>query len=193
MESRNNQKGSAAQITLVIVLVVALLGALGYIFWQKVSTSKDTAQNTVETNKSEPTTVEEAAVNASFTTDELSFEYPKTGWNAVYGQVDAVAEITSEDYTPSVAVGPETGSVLFINHTSGGTKVPEAFGVKNVKETTIDGNKAYTYDVEYEVYSQQAIFTANNTDYLVIMQTAKAPTDSDREVFNLVLSTLAIK
>lgn len=190
----NKQKGSAHVIA-IVVLVIALLGALGFIFWQNFINKpaaktevKQSSKSTADTTKSTPVKTN----NAKFDSDELTFEYPKTSWNELHGLPDAVAEIQSDDYKHSMGMGLDSGATIYIGHTGQAT-VPQGFGTKDVQEITVDGHKGYKYELDYEGYRLQAFFTASGTTYLVTMETATAPTDSDKKVYDLVLSTLHIK
>mgnify|MGYP000954246530 CR=1 FL=1 len=73
------QQGSAAAV-IVIVVVIALLGVLGYVFWDrlgKVSPSRSDKQADQSLVSGSSNTLEEAAFDKSFGI-KLSFKYPKT-------------------------------------------------------------------------------------------------------------------
>ncbi len=65
---RSTQQGSA-HVVIVVVLVIALLGALGYIFYQNLAGKKDQARQSVGSNQQSPssTTDKTGTVDASNT------------------------------------------------------------------------------------------------------------------------------
>jgi hypothetical protein len=60
MKSRTSQQGSTARIVIVVILVVALLGALGYIFWQNFVQKDQVMQgNTSQLVEQKPTDMQD--------------------------------------------------------------------------------------------------------------------------------------
>lgn len=96
----NSQKGSA-HVIIIIVLVVALLGTLGFVFWQNFGkeTTNQTAKNSTSTNmaSTKPATSQAFKYEGShqYNVAAFSFQYP-LGWTA---------KITSGQ-NPGGATGP---------------------------------------------------------------------------------------
>ena len=95
MKSRTNEQGSALHIVIVIVLVVALLGALGFIFYQNF------IQQSSSTNKTVPDTTQQTedeqdveiykGMRVSAVSGEYSIKIPN-GW-AVTRNTDDTSNI----------------------------------------------------------------------------------------------------
>lgn len=195
MKSNNKQVGSA-HVVIIIILVIAVIGLLGFVFWQNfiskktVAQTNDQTQNTqVETTKNTPSA---ESANAISDTNELTFEYPKSGWKEIKGMPDAIVEIDTNDYVHNQGMGLAAGSSIVIGHTTQ-QEVPQGMGEKDIQSIEIDKNKGYKYEMDYEGYRLQAFFTAKNITYLITMETTTTPTDNEKQVFDLVLSTLHIK
>lgn len=193
----NHQKGSAHAI-IVIGLVILLAGALGFIFWQNFLQKDDAEGEEVAVSKKQeapaPKDTVAKVTNQVFTSDEMTFEYPATGWKVKKSDFGSEsARIETENYTPSIGMGLDAGADLIVTP-SDQKEVPQGLNAKNVEEIEVDGSKGYKYLLEYEGYRLQAFFTrANGSGYAVTMQTAASPTSVEQAAFDLVIDTLNIK
>jgi len=198
MNYSNKQNGSAL-VVFIIVVGVLILGGLGYVAWKNFIYKEPVAP---EVGKTEQVTnneeVQAAEKNAVYTNDELSFEYPASGWKEVDTIEGAgeIARFATDDYVPSVGMGLDSGASFTVYPTFQ-QEVPMAHGIYDVKEITVDGNQGYSYYIEYEGYRLQAFFTVKNSDaeknYGITMQTTSKPSAEEKEAFALVLATLDIK
>jgi hypothetical protein len=192
-----NQKGSA-HVVIIIILVIALLGVLGFVFWQNlIDKNPNTTNKTNSTTTTEKQDLVPKNENKTFANTELSFEYPNSGWKISDPRsTDEIVGIVSDDYKPYIGLGLESGAALIISRTTQ-QEVPNFPGVKDVKEVEIDGNKAYKYVMEYEGYRLQSFFTATTAsgekNYAITMETASHVTEDEVKTFDLALKTLDIK
>ena len=107
MAIKTSQQGSA-HVIIIVVLVLGLLGALGYIFWQNFINSSDSKKQTDTTSLK--STIKEAAkpklkqasIDPTFGTS-LSFEYPET-WT--------MSRSTNGPFPPNPEVEPTSESFI---------------------------------------------------------------------------------
>ena len=191
----NTQKGFAHAV-LLIGLLIALIGALGFIFWQNFIHKEPEESQTSVVGKNHPESKVEnntpVVSNNVFDSDQLSFDYPNE-WQEKKDQYsESVARIESNDFERSVGMGLESGSDLVIEETTQ-KNPPQGAGINNIEEIHVDGKKAYRYEIEYEGYRLQAIVPSSEVNYLVTMETSAKPSADQRATFELVLQTLDIK
>ncbi|OYX42403.1 hypothetical protein B7Y94_03415, partial [Candidatus Saccharibacteria bacterium 32-49-12] len=75
-----NQNGSI-EVIAIVILVLALVGALGYIVWQKFYYEKAPAtEQVVSPDKDIDNESTVLPTVKEYANGELSFEYPSTGW-----------------------------------------------------------------------------------------------------------------
>lgn len=86
MQSKSNQRGSAVQIVIVIVLMFAVIGLLGYVFWQNFEKSKQDNRSTisqpqtdVNLSSKQKETAATKAGNLTTSDTRVNFQYP-TSW-----------------------------------------------------------------------------------------------------------------
>lgn len=108
MKSRQSQTGSA-HLAIIIVLVVALLGALGFVFWQNfinkpVANQSGTAQTSTQTTTDKTLAVSEWGVVGSYTQASSNVE----GLNYKFEKIDSS---TNKTVTASAT---DTGAYLAI-------------------------------------------------------------------------------
>jgi len=154
VKNRNNQTGSA-HLIIIIVLVIALLGSLGFVFWQNFVKVKD--NQPVQNNQISNTT--DKSATASKTSNEtklteiaaddlvgtnLALKYPKT-WTAThedFSTVEAGAPILNKMYKIS---SPDNDiSVKFgVTNVGGGGTCDDEPGRKitQLDKSEIPGNK----------------------------------------------------
>jgi len=198
--AKNFQKQSgSAHVIVIVILILALLGTLGFIFWQNFinDDSSKAVTRPVNTSGSQEVDVKEAE-NKVYDDSELTFEYPATGWNLVdTSGPDDIARLETDNYTPSIGMGLDAGASLLLYRTNQ-QEVPSFPGVKDVEEINVDGNKGFKYSVEYEGYRINTFFTvgigtSSEKNYAISMQTVGVATDLEREAFGVVIKSLDIK
>jgi|GEM_PF-5651761 len=100
MKSRHTQTGSA-HVVIIIVLVIAVLGALGFIFWQNFL-NKPAASTTTTT-----TTKTTASDTTTYKNTDLGFsvDYPSTWKFATSTAAPVIATLASPDITTEQKAG----------------------------------------------------------------------------------------
>lgn len=205
MNSRS-QNGSA-HVVIIVVLVLALMGALGWVFWQNFSKDKDRVGSTSQSEKkpsSEKTGVVKSkslAMNTIFS-DGLTLEYPDN-WKMKHlepqGDVPAkVGGTTSDRY---IFTSPDDTVDLSVQQTSGGglggTCDPEE--MPTLASFSYEGSEAwntrayadYTYKENQKVFVYQGLSDISkvktlkagdsvcNVGYLYIVETDAKVGSSD--------------
>jgi hypothetical protein len=193
-----NQTGSA-HIVIIVVVVMVIIGCLSFIVWNKLLEPKNEKRNDTKSvvTPQEPKKEEK---NKIFENDKLTFEYPNSGWYLADTQEPAdVALLKTDNYKPSMGMGLDSGASIGIYLTFQ-QEVPMEFGVKDVEQIIVDGNKGFKYSLAYEGYRLTAIFTVmvdaetgEEENYAVSMQTVNEATDAEKEAFDLVLKSINIK
>jgi hypothetical protein len=133
MKSRILEKGSSAHIVIIIVLVVALLGALGFVFWQnfvnKPATTSTTdslvlADNTDSENNN--IAISEWGVSGSYTkTNESLVQYildTSNGYDYVYFDTTNVPD-DCKSYGGTIKRFGKTDDVVYNSGSTGSTAV----------------------------------------------------------------------
>lgn len=100
MKSRIKEQGSALHIVIVVVLVVALLGALGFIFWQNFINKPNDTQASVEQTNSEQSAPSSEDNSASFVSKDfmtsdnfgITYKIPSTWTGGSYGGGDTLSD-----------------------------------------------------------------------------------------------------
>lgn len=107
MKNKHSQAGSA-HLIIIIILAIALIGALGFVFWQNVIQKKTDVQDRVVTTKTEPTApatiakqeiaLSEIAADNTLGTN-LALKYPNT-WTMAHETTGKIAgdNLASEIY-----------------------------------------------------------------------------------------------
>ena len=108
MKKLNNQTGSA-HVVIIIILIAAVLGLLGFVFWQNFikktspQTTSQVTKTTATTPVSNSTTTPKAPASAVYSGSGIAFNYPGTGWQTVtpgnYPDTTDVAVIQTSDYS----------------------------------------------------------------------------------------------
>lgn len=205
-KSLHRQSGSA-HIVIIIILVVAILGALGFVFWQNFLQPKATPQ--VITSETSAQTQEKPSPAAtdyeSYSNAEYSFSYPKDGWTV------KEAEDTGTDsgiITPTVYSGDyaqqgmtlDAGALVgvYASVTTNTfdeefTSIKESettFGLKDIKKTTINGETAITYNSGYEGPRYHTVFIKNGKVYDIVYQYASTKSASvHMDTYELITSS----
>ena len=110
MNKRNNQLGSA-HIVIISILVVALLGLIGFVFWQNFIQNKDTAT----TNQSTTTATPAPTTYKTFTSanSSLTFQYPDNWATSEVTAPEGIVEVvTVKDSRGKTVAALQTNSQL---------------------------------------------------------------------------------
>jgi hypothetical protein len=189
------QQQGFAHAFLIITLLVALTGALGFVFWQNFI-YEEPKVSSIEATPSEPKPNDDEVVsqNEIFSNSQVTFEYPRNGWNEVEPKnADEIARLETDNFKPNIGMGLESGASLAITTTTA-QDIPSIPGLTDAKEITIDGDKAFSFALDYEGYRLQAIvFTNRESNYLITMETVSSPTAEEKSVFSSILSTIDFK
>lgn len=184
-KSLRHQSGSA-HIVIVIMLVAAILGALGFIFWQNFLQPKATpeVESSIQTEeKPSPSIIKDGYYSNS----EYSFSYPKEDWTVKETEdtLTDIGIITPTVYSADYAqqgMGLDAGALVAVYASSttktldeeyANIKESEArFGLKDIKKTTINGEAAITYNSEYEGPRYHTVFVKNGKMYDIVYEYA---------------------
>lgn len=207
MDKRKEQVGSA-HVIVIFVLIIALLGALGFVFYQNFikeqSNSKTDDHSVVKTDQTKV-----------YSDDSFSFNYPSDGW-AIMSGIDEVGGPGSGDryisMTTDILVdggsytGPTTGANISIHDTTSqysgntwswqeGLESSEKKGViTNLTHPTVDGQTAYQYDFHYEFKPYfDTVFEKDGHIYHVKLTAANGDFAPYKTVYNNVIESLKIK
>lgn len=192
MVNKTSQKGSA-HVIIVVILVVALLGALGFVFWQNFI-QKDTETKPV-TQSNTHKDVPKQVTYKTYQTDKhpISFKYPDS-WTVKNEKADdqysfsrSVDVVTSADDVVSFSVGgqglggtcggnPPTRSTIDVTSTT--LKTPKSTTLSYTLTPNPDGSYDATYgltDTYTEVGDQKAcdntfyyLFDSGNNIYMLM-------------------------
>lgn len=207
-----SQKGSA-HVIIIVILVVALLCTLGFVFWQNFI-KKDEPAKQADTTKTETKEEEKAEVaknTKTYDRDGYSFEYPNQGWkleekNDYYeatGVTMHYLELQSDGYAPAVGMGIDSGAKvnIYTNELTIYKTVEEQkrnilnsdSSITNMKDITINGLKGYSYESDYEGKRSVAVTVKNDVLYQITYQAAINQEDTYRNAFDMVVNSFKVK
>ena len=187
MKSMNKQKGSA-HVAIVIVLIVALLGALGFIFWQNFIRNEPATKKTEAVNikSSDSDKVADSNSSTLYENDIYSFEYLSDDWRVdedsydVDNPNDKTPVARTENYKAAVGMGIDTGAyvAVYVNKADQSLSDMKENAqkyqgeIKNLSNLTIAGEDAFTYSSGYEGMRYHTIFIHNGLSYDLVYQYA---------------------
>lgn len=180
------QKGSV-HIIIVIVLVVALLGALGYIAWQNFSkedTHQATAQMTETTkdaDKNSTAKPDEQPAQSTYKNGAYTFNYLTDGWTLDEERFGDSAPLTPQlktaDYEQA-AMGVDKGAIITVYAYDETTTIDKkyaevsskssGYAAEDVQKKTLNGVQAVSYHSAYEGIRYHTVFVGNNKVYDVV-------------------------
>lgn len=197
-KNSQTQTGSAHSI-IIIILVLALLGTLGFIFWQ----------NFVQTPMATTTVADDTkSKQKEYSNSLLSFNYPTSGWTVdetQYGENGPVTpELKSSDYQASIGMGVDKGAIIFVSVNVKATTIDEeyvaiqspssGFYVEEALKVNLGGKEAITYHSAYEGTRYHTIFVHGGKVYDVIyMYEDNGDASTYMDTYNLVTSSLKFK
>lgn len=71
------KRDGSAHVVIIVVLVIALVGMLGFVFWQNIVNKKDSIDNATQTENSSKKSTPEVTTR-TFTIDPITFDTPKS-------------------------------------------------------------------------------------------------------------------
>jgi Tfp pilus assembly protein PilE len=188
---KKSQTGSA-HVVIIIILVVAVLGLLGFVFWQNFIQKKDTTPAVTTTTKTADTTNSPAATTKTYKNTDLGFSvaYP-TGWvldtskatNLVVGTLtspnfksDGSPDAASSDIT--IETQPVSGSTGQSSSLAVMALNGNAAEFASMKYTdTINGLAVTEFDMNSQTPYFAALFTIGKN--YVELDFTTAPTKAD--------------
>jgi hypothetical protein len=203
----NKQQGSA-HVIVVGVLVVALLGALGFIFWQNFlqdDQDEDQAKTTVAKTDDRNAPVATENVNI-YENDSYSFNYPVENWNVseVEAQTDAMLKVTPQvktnDYEPNMGMGIKTGAIVAVYANVAQTSISqekanmsELTGIENIEDVTVGGINGYSYRSSYEGERLCTVVIKSGIMYQIQYQYAGTDQSVHRDAYDTIVESFKFK
>lgn len=205
---KTSQRGFSVVEILVAIVIVGLIGGVGWYIWQstnKKGSEQPTAQTTEEIKK------EESAVKQGYTlyTDSnLSLQYPDA-WTP-YKEADQPEWIffKSPDFIPATELGPSVkagyqleirvaqaqGTTTFEEDLSQTKKAKESGGCGGDYEVIkIDGNQAIKSDIKCHGTEISARLYQNGKEYFFRLNSLDEDKPETRDLFTTILETVSIK
>jgi hypothetical protein len=207
----NKQQGSA-HVIVVGVLVIALFGALGFIFWQNFINKEEVVTKTEVTTPAETKNTGAVKVDQTKTYDgsDYSFEYPANNWLVVETRNDYASnhavnpEIQTDDYSPMAnSGGIESGAKVTLyttNNTNQATLEEDKRtaaatypGIVNIRDTTLGGVPAYSYNSAHDGNRYITVAIKDSTFFQIVYRYAGENQDLHRNGYDTVVKTFKFK
>jgi hypothetical protein len=182
VNKQKSQSGFAPIIIIVVILTVALIGSLGYIFWHNFienkgnssvvnKTSNSDSNSSSSSNANGKTGLESTVQYKTYTMDKynLSFKYPST-WSL--GEV----VIPDSNY-------PYVNRSMNVKNENSEVMATLMFGVSGIGGTCDSAGPVYT-NLDSDASSVKAEKTVT-TDFLVVSQSADNGSDMYRAYYGL--------
>ena len=174
MKNISKQVGSA-HIVIIVILAAAVIGLLGFVFWQNFISPKDVAKS--EVSDTTDTQVEQK----EYSNDDFSFKYSTSGWTlgeTRYGEDGPLTpELKTADYQQT-GMGVDKGAIISVSIGDGTATLDEryaqlqesssVFGDEDLQKTTVAGSTAITYHSAYEGVRYHTIFVREGKEYDVV-------------------------
>ena len=202
----NKQSGSA-HVVVVTILVLALLGALGFIFWQNfLSKKEDSLKPAAMTSEEEPKKVETKVATSIYSNDAFSFEYPAEGWIAKETRYDSdpsvelTPEITTSDFERNTGMGIHTGAIVSVFKSVAQTSISqekanlsELTAIENLKDVTVGGVDGFSYRSEYEGTRLCTVVIKSGIMYQIQYQFAGSDESVHKDGYETVVKSFNFK
>ncbi len=197
----NKQQGSA-HVILVVLLVVSLLGALGFIFWQNFI-RKDELVKQAETVKAteQPKVEEKQHVTDQYVSDAYTFEYLADGW--VVSEVPdesemsgiPTPEVKTLNYAAATGMGIDAGALVAVYATLSTSsweeerqnRITNYPGGEDFKDVTLGGLPAISFSSGYEGDRYLVYTKKDDMSYTVVYRHADT---IDQSVYRLGYDTI---
>ena len=206
MIKHSQKQTGSTLIIVVIILAVAIVAGLGFVFWNKyASKPAETAQTTVPTEGQEQ--AEAVETTQTYQNSTYAFRYPKDGWVA-----SEVQNGTGDDVETSTTVrtanwaqqGPVLGAGADVSIYSTAARqtlaemksgaITNSGGGKDVVDTQVAGLPAFSYNSTYEGVHYFTVFIKDNLVYTIVYRYAEdGQPDTYIAGYNEVVSSLSFK
>jgi len=223
VKKQNNQSGFAHLGIVVIILTIALIGTLGFVFYQNFIQNKDNIAKVEDANKNtdpnnNTSNDADKQTDLTYSDKQFNFSYPKTGWLTSLEQetyATDVATLKTTDYNyrepnPSVDGGDIYGNVTrgaivtIYKSTNPKTTTADVYKMlqmqqsnsffKELSTIVVDGQTAYNYLFAYEgPQFYQTVFVKNGYTYYVTYKYVAGQSEINKAVYESVLDTLIVK
>lgn len=168
------QQGNA-HIVVIVIIVVAFVAVLGYIFWKNIDTSSHTTPPTKSTAKTESTK------KFCLTADKLCFDYPST-WTVSDKVVSS--GITLDEQADTVTIKNSSGNAVLWAGSKvqglGGACVPGSaptLEVVDTKATSVKSENKYPDETDH-VYAVKSIYHVSDKGYAPYIYLTNSATSS---------------
>ncbi len=217
------QQYGFAHLLIIIILSVALLGTLGFVYYQNFiqkKVSDNTKIETVNIPKTDTNVTtdktDDSSKYSSYSDEYFLFSYPKTGWSAklVQETIDTnqlfrttIATTDYEDIPASIdrMYGDTAqGAIITISKNqfpewtdSLDEKIAKEESnkmIKDISKITVDGQPAYSFTFAYEgPIFLETSFKKNDNYYYVKYNYVNGQKDKYISTYELILNTLKVK
>ena len=204
-------KRGDAHAIIIIVLVVVIIGLLGFVIWQNYLAPKDdegkkdaAASKTDSASKSDPVEKKETKTYDGLV---VSFEYPVSGWRVdevSYGEdTQRTPELKTEDYV-QFGMGIKSGAIITVHVENRKTTTDDEYrkvyaevynqNADEPKVAKVNGTPVITYNSGYEGMRYHSIFVQNGKVVDVVYRYHDDGQASEyMNVYDAVVSSLVIK
>jgi cytoskeletal protein RodZ len=209
MFNKIEKQSGSAHVIVIGVLVFAVLGLIGFVFWQNFIIPKNQSQKTGTTQTStsatdpqiQPSTVPSS--NATYSGVNFSFQYPTSGWTINKTKYVDTAPLTPElktnDYA-TMGMGVDKGAIVSLNVTDSLKSIDEVYlnrsnlqsGLKPVdlRRATTNGMPSVTYNSAYEGIRYHTVLVHGGKEYdFVYMFQDGTDAATYMDTYSLVTST----
>lgn len=221
MKKQTKQSGFAHLGIITIILAVALVGTLGYVFYQNFIQNKDDDVSNVESNKDNNSDSTDNNVKGqdflTYSDDQFTFNYPKSVWLTSLEQepyAKNIVTIKTNDYDyvePNPAEGGsmygsiQKGAIITVYKSDNPqTTKAELYStlqsqqnnglIKELSARVVNDESAYSYKFSYEGPEfYQTIFVKNGYSYYVTYKYSDGQSDLNKSTYKLVLDSLLVK
>lgn len=194
------QTGST-HIFIIVIVIVAIIGALGFVFWQNYTTKKESSNSTPisEEQKEDEKEAVVAPTTKAYDNEQYEFSYLDDGWKLKEpGSESAGPMVKSNDFT-SEPFRVLTGAVVYINSFPSTTTFEQRLkgNMKSiyteVAKVKVDGLDADSYKMSYEGVYYITEFVKDKTTYQIRFEVADGKKSQYEDAYKLVVSSFRFK
>jgi len=199
----NKQQGSA-HLIIVVILVVALMGALGFIFWQNFVKEDAPKPESKSSRTIDDEMVEAKPTTKTYTAKAFTFNYPEdwvleeVQWNSA-DPTDVTPEVRTTNYEPNVGMGLKSGAVVSVaeNPTTSSPEEEKAnlrqFNATEINDTVVDGAQAISYRLDYEGVRYKTLIYKGSTTYIVTYQYGTVNPETYMQAYETVVKSFKFR
>jgi hypothetical protein len=204
IKDSSKQTGSAHAI-IIVILVIALLGTLGFVFWQNFMVENKTINPTItsEDKSAEKTNDEKEVDNTKlYNSETYSFSYPDKGWILKDANEEqqtspsiSTEKFTSEPFRIISGAAVYVHSFPFTSTFEQRVKDDEfsANVFSDISKTKVDGIDADSYTLRYEGVYYITEFVKDNRTYQIRFQVADGEKAQYEDVYKLFVTSFKFK